>query len=141
VALEFTYAPLERLVRVNATGHIPAEEVLAFWQELISDPTITPGSQMLVVVRDASTSMRTQDLEPLMKHYGAVVTKGIERLVIAAADDAMYGMSRAFAVFAERWRFDVRVFRSEVEALAWLQEVRPASERGTQSGDETPSPA
>jgi len=114
-----------RMIRTRCVGDVTFDEVVAHFQELaglaplprgidvVLDPTamesLPEGGQMQGV---AFTVDQTQ------------VTDAWGAWAVIADRDALYGMIRILRVFVEAIVPDFGVFRSEDEALSWLEGVR-----------------
>ena len=65
------------------------------------------------------TEMSSDELRRLAK-YGQAKDAGVGKGALLVSDDLTYGLSRIHQVFRESDELEVRVFRDEVEAVAWL---------------------
>lgn len=90
----------------------------ALLTQILRDPRFRAGMRVLIDAR-ALVDVRTRAqmdsalarLSPLSSRLGGVA--------LLVADDVHYGVSRQFAVFAERYGIEVRVFRDQARAQSW----------------------
>ena len=118
--IETTLDSARRLVVIRMTGAIRAGELLAAREGGRTNPVFPPGFRQLIDLGDATEfDLSSAAVESLAS--SSSVVPGTKRAIVAPRD-LPYGMSRIFAVFAERHGHDVRVFRSLDEAMSWLDD-------------------
>lgn len=114
-----------RLVHVNLSGEIRAEECILFLHGLIDNASVHRGFDLLydarAVARPRIAHSDIQELAAIARSAADVF--GGTRWAIVTSSDLVFGLARMFAMSAEDAPFDVNVFRSEDDVWQWL---RPA---------------
>ena len=110
----------DRLIRVTAVGDVTVTENESLARELEQEPSASPGMRMLVDISRSATSMTNEHLRSVARRFRSVQAHGIGPVAIVAGSDFTYGMARAYSAYAEIEGIGVRVFRTEDDALAWL---------------------
>ncbi len=110
-----------KLIRTNCIGPVTLADVVDHFSQLEVDPDLTGVLDILLDVHEADLPPDSAQLR-LVDWHVTTIRKKVEfrRCAIIADQDAMFGMMRMFAVFAERNFQAVRVFRGLFEAEAWL---------------------
>jgi hypothetical protein len=109
------------IIRTRCVGNVVLSEVLDHFQQLSQDPTCPPFISMLLDLTELTSVPQSSQL-----HVVADTIRGLgDRLqfgacAIAASRDAVYGMARVFAVFAEPYFQKIAVFRDVGESEVWL---------------------
>jgi hypothetical protein len=113
------------LIRTRCWGNVTIEEVRDHFQQLVKDPDRPDCLDVFLDLRDVTSSPSAKEIReagntvarlPSNVRFGACA--------IVAERDALYGMSRMFAVFVERFFTAISTFRSAPEAEVWLQAQR-----------------
>jgi len=63
----------------------------------------------------------TDELRTLARH-GIKIAQRPSRNAFVAPDDFSFGLARMYEVFRDQEGYEIRVFRGEQEAIAWLNE-------------------
>ena len=108
-------------VETRCAGAVTFAEVRAHFRELEADVSLPPRLDVLLDLSEMQSLPETQQLEVLVgdiRRVAARVAWGA--CAIVGVDDALYGMSRMFEVFAEPQFERTRVFRDASMARSWL---------------------
>ena len=114
-----------RFIHTRCIGAVVLEEVREHFATLSRDPECPARLDVLLDLREMTTIPGTSELR--------TVTTDIARIrpqvrfgscAIIASRDVLFGMARMFEVFAEEYFAATRVFRGEVDGLAWLESRR-----------------
>lgn len=126
VPVSYRLDPAAGIVRVEVSGRPGFDEETGIYRLFRRDPAYRPGMPILVDDRGreaAADLAEVRALGDVVRHSPANLT-GI-RCALLVASDLQYGMSRVWAARVAPSGLVVEVFRSELEALDWLQ-VKPA---------------
>src|SRR5579863_3475415 len=110
-----------RLVRTSCFGNVTLAEVLEHLHEFAKDPNsagrvdvfldLTETTSLPVGIQIAAVADQLRKVNETVRFNACAVV---------AQRDALYGMMRVFQVLAEPYFRALQVFRSGVEAEAWL---------------------
>ena len=110
-----------KLIRTTCSGPVTFEDVADHFRKLKDDPDFGGHLDVLLDVRQADSLPESSQLKIVSSRISAIRSKVEFRVcAIVANRDAMFGMMRMFAVFAEDNFRAVRVFRQTAEAEEWL---------------------
>jgi hypothetical protein len=113
------------LIRTRCSGDVSLDEVRNHFQALASDPDRPDRLDVFLDLREVTSSPSAEDIRKAGEIVASLPkTVRFGACAIVAQRDALYGMSRMFSVFVERFFSDIRTFRSALEADAWLQKQR-----------------
>lgn len=114
-----------RMVRVRVEGSPSYDELLACFAAYTQDPRFRPGMPILVDDRARTESPSAQEIRR-MAHDSKAQPQPVEgsRCALLVASDLQFGLSRMYELMMEGGPMEVRVFRDEDEAVAWLLEPR-----------------
>jgi hypothetical protein len=107
-----------RLVVTRGWGVLTARELFDATSRILVDPRFDPTYRSLGDLRDV-TEVTLDTLETANTAATPLFATGTRRAIVAPAD-AVYGMARMFATFAERSGQEVRIFRELEPAEKWL---------------------
>ena len=116
--MSYTIDPESKVVRCLAWGTLSNEDLRDHYHQLAVDPQLTPAYRQLgdlsgvVALTADSATIAEVASQPI---FGV----DVRRAIIAPSDSA-FGVSRMFAIYAERAGQDVRVFRTAQEAERWV---------------------
>jgi hypothetical protein len=118
--------PARRLIHTTCTGMVTLEEVLGHFAVLMIDPNRSHGLDVLLDLTRIQTIPTSEELRIVASEI-AHIRPEIEfgRCAVAASQEAMYGMSRMFEVYAESYFTKVQAFRTVEEAALWLGQALP----------------
>lgn len=108
-------------VDTRCAGAVTFAEVRAHFRELEADVSLPPRLDVLLDLSEMQSLPETQQLEVLVGDIRRVASRvAWGACAIVAVDDALFGMSRMFEVFAEPQFERTRVFRDASMARSWL---------------------
>ena len=104
-------------------GDLDSQQIRAAYEEVLSDPSFRPGSQILV--DDHATSFDpTMDEAQRLVEYFANLGDDVSHFAIVVGKDVHYGIGRMVEVYCESRGINLRIFRDVEEARGWLDAVR-----------------
>lgn len=110
----------EREITVMARGDVTFADVAVILDQLLDDPRIEPGTQLLMDCRGVTHMPSTPELRMIARDLAPLHERGVERMAVCAESNFVYGVARMFAVFAEVFGLHVAAFRDIGEARDWL---------------------
>lgn len=112
-------------VRTRCFGDVTLAEAVDHFRALGADPATPKRPSVLVDLRETTSLPETDQLRAIAKEVARLDQKlQWGACAIVASRDAVYGISRMFAVYTEQSFSSVRVFRELAEAEAWLDATR-----------------
>jgi hypothetical protein len=115
------------LMRTHCRGVVTFSEVVEHFRQLHADPEVPERIHVILDLRELRTSPDRDQLRAIASEVKDLKERlRWGALAIVAESDLLFGMSRVFGVFAEGYFSQINVFRSEPEALRWLEAPRAA---------------
>src|SRR5262249_36272220 len=109
------------VVRIRCSGSIAFSEVRELFQRVGQTPQLSGHVSALVDLSETTSLPQTSQLKDLVEMIRSIQEQvDFDVCAIIATRDALFGMSRMFAVFAEPYFHNIAVFRDAVEAEGWL---------------------
>ncbi len=108
----------QQLTKTRAWGELTNENLRDHYGRLVVDPRFSPGMRQLSNL-DEVMAFRLTGWMIAEAASWPVFDAGVRRAIVARSDIA-FGLARMFSLNAERVGQNVRVFRAEWEAKAWL---------------------
>ncbi len=116
-----------KLIRTTCSGAVTFAEVLDHFQSLGADPACSGRLDVLLDLSETKSLPETPQLQSLGPTLGMIRGKAqFGDCAIVARRDALFGMMRMFAVFAEKHFREIQVFHVVAEADRWLMS-RPSA--------------
>ena len=109
-----------REISMIARGDVSFADVAVVLDELLDDPRLEPGCQLLVDCRGVTSAPSTPELRIIARDLAPLHQRGVERIAVCADSTFVYGVARMFAVFAEVFGLHVAAFRDVRDARQWL---------------------
>jgi hypothetical protein len=117
----YTIDATRKFIHTECIGNIALAEVLDHFQTLVNDPTCPDWLHVLLDLSAVSSIPEPHQLRQVSYKIGSITDSvRFGACAIVAPKDAMFGMSRMFEVYAEKWFKAIRVFRAIDEAKEWL---------------------
>ena len=114
-----------KLIRTSCIGPVTLPDIVDHFRKLKDDPECAGRLDVLLDVHEAELLPESDQLRIVDSHVATVGEKVVFGICAVVANrDAMFGMMRMFAVFAEKNFRAVRVFREPPDAEAWLTSHR-----------------
>ncbi len=110
--------PHRRLVRVRVWGTVTNDDLRDHYHRLAADSRFEPTFRSIADL-DAVTRFAVDPCVIAETASWSIFDVGTRRAIVAASDVAL-GLSRMFSLYAEGVGQNVRVFRTEPDALSWL---------------------
>jgi hypothetical protein len=111
----------KRIIFTKCDGNVIPYEVSEHFQELERDPECPDRLNVLLDLSEMTSIPASEQLRVVSDQIGRIRGKvRFEYCAVVAVTDVLYGMSRMFQVFAEKWFREILVFSSRDEAEAWL---------------------
>lgn len=108
-----------RLVLTRGWGVLSSRELFDVTSQILVDPRFDPTYRSLGDLREV-TEITIDTLDTAYTAATPLFVAGTRRAIVASSD-AVFGMARMFATFAERAGQEVRIFRELHLAEAWLE--------------------
>ena len=115
----------KQLIHTRCTGAVVLDEVRQHFIDLSQDHECPPRLDVLLDLSEMTTLPESGQLRTVtsdIAHLRPQIEFGI--CVIIASRPAVFGMARMFEVFTERYFSATAVFRTELEAVEWLEAQR-----------------
>lgn len=119
MGLSYQIDHVRRVVLTRGWGTVTTDDVQDATSKLLADARFDPAYASLTDLRDVDLA----DVDPMIVAETASIPMydARSRRAVVASTDAVYGMARMFASYAERAGQVVRVFRQLDEAELWLR--------------------
>jgi hypothetical protein len=115
----------KQLIHTCCSGPVVLEEVREHFVTLSQDRDCPPQLDVLLDLSEMTTLPESDELRAVasdIAHLRPQIQFGI--CAIVASRPPLFGMARMFEVFAERYFSATGVFRTETEAVDWLEVQR-----------------
>ena len=109
------------IIRTRCIGNVELAEILDHFQQLSQDETCPPFLSVLLDLTELTSLPQSAQLHVVADTIRALREHvQFDACAVAVSRDAVYGMARVFAVFAEPYFQSIAVFREIGESEAWL---------------------
>jgi hypothetical protein len=123
--VHYTIDSNQNRIRTTCDGYVTFPEVAQHFQELRRDPQFHDGLDVLL---DLSGCTSLPSAEQLRDVVGLIDTRKLPlrfgACAIVATDDALFGMTRIFEVYARDVFTETEIFRMAEEGERWLNSLR-----------------
>lgn len=119
MGMSYKIDQVRRLVITRGWGVLAARELFDVTSQILLDPRFDPTYRSLGDLREV-TEIAVDTMATAETAATPLFTAGTRRAIVATSD-AVYGMARMFASFAERSGQEVRIFRDLQLAEEWLE--------------------
>lgn len=114
--------PANRLIHTRCVGPVTLEEVLQHFAVLIEDPACPDQLDVLLDLSEMTSLPASDQLRDVTSTIARIRPRvRFGRCAIIAPQDALFGMSRMFTVFAEDYFLASQVFRAVDDGTFWLE--------------------
>lgn len=115
-------------IRTTCSGYVTFEEVAAHFQELHSDPEFVETFDVLLDMSGCTSLPTTEQLRDVVTLIASVGGRSrFGTCAVIASDDALYGLTRIFEVYARDVFARTDVFRAVEEGDRWLASLQEAT--------------
>jgi len=122
------------LIHTRCVGDVTLTDVVGHFRTLERDPECPGRLDVLLDLSEMTSVPKSEEMRAASYEVSSVrSTVRFDHCAVVAVADAIFGMARMFAVFAEPWFAEILVFRERHEAEAWLSSRR---EQPTGSGSD-----
>ena len=117
------YSIRQDVVTMEFAGVYEPHDVKRKFLEALADSQCpTPAALLIDVTRSESLATRpAADIRNVAEFLGPFADRIGRRVAVVAPSDVHFGLSQMGAVYSERVGVAARVFRTAVDALAWLK--------------------
>jgi hypothetical protein len=125
-----TYSFQENILRMNCEGIYPSDAIIEAFESALADPAFPPENARLLLDVTRSKSLADRPVDDLRRVAEYLAKRGDRvghRCAILAESDVHFGLMRMAVVFAELYQAHARVFKTEDEAVIWLNQGPPVS--------------
>jgi hypothetical protein len=115
----------KQLIHTRCAGAIVLDEVRQHFVSLSQDPECPERPDVLLDLSEMTTVPESDELRTVTSDIANLrpqIQFGV--CAIIASSPAVFGMARVFEVFAELYFSETQVFRTEGEAVNWLEAAR-----------------
>jgi hypothetical protein len=125
--MSVSYAFFGNVLRMDLEGVYPPEDVVESFRRALNDPEFPENARLLIdVTRSQSLADRhAEELKGVVDAFASVIQQVGNRCAILAQSDVHYGLMRMAGAFADLHDAEARVFKSEDEAIRWLNSDLP----------------
>jgi hypothetical protein len=110
-----------RIIYTACSGSVTPEEVFDHFRALAQDPERPDRLNVLLDLSESASVPESQQLLDVVHQIGGISARvQFDACAIVASRDVLFGMSRMFGVFAEKWFRTIHICRTRDEAEAWL---------------------
>jgi len=110
-----------RVIYTRCIGNVTLDEVLDHFRLLERDPECPDRMDVLLDLSESASVPESHQLRDVSNQIGRIRQRvRFDACAIVAGSDVLFGMSRMFEVFAEKWFRATCVCRTRAEAEAWL---------------------
>jgi hypothetical protein len=114
----------KQLIHTRCIGPVVLEEVRQHFVTLSRDRECPERLDVLLDLSERTTLPESDQLRSVTSDIAHLRPRIQFRRAVVASRPPLFGMARMFEVFAECYFSATRVFRTGVEAMAWLEEQR-----------------
>lgn len=111
----------KKIIYTTCVGDVTPDEVFDHFRVLVQDPDCPDRLNVMLDLSESASVPESHQLREVVDQIESIRHKvrfGV--CAIVASRDVLFGMSRMFQVFAEKWFREIRVCRARDEAEAWL---------------------
>lgn len=114
-----------RILRFSAVGNSTAEEVIAAIKAATSDPLFNEATIVIWDTRQSASlgDKSTEELRRIGEGTFSLVDQFPNYSAVIANNELYYGLMRMVVAYTERDNPKTQFFRSEEEAMAWVNEI------------------
>lgn len=110
-----------QIIHTTCSGDVTLEEVLGHFRTLRQDPACPDRLHVLLDLSDTSSLPDAGQIRTVSDTIGDIRdVVQFQLCAVVVRRDALFGMARMFAVFAEQYFRAVQVFRTTDDAEQWL---------------------
>jgi len=125
-AMGLTYSIEKDLTTVIAEGSFDVGDVHLAFSKIRSEFDGSTPLQILIVDRGSEFEPSREDVQELVRGWGAIFRGVPVRIALLVEKDLHYGLGRMASVYAEQHDLPFDVFRHSLDALQWLAQDTPA---------------
>lgn len=111
------YRIVNRELHVSLDGPVNVENLVRLFEEIQQDPEFSCELPQLWRIAPESIDLTTAELFHITRHPSRPTKP---RVALIAANNAAYGMCRAYGLWSCEERVDLHAFRSEEDARKWI---------------------
>jgi len=113
-----------RIIRLDCIGEYTSDDVRGAYAAALQDPACPPNTVFLLdVTHSTSLANRpSEDIRETAYFWGSQPDMIDTRCAIIAPIDLYYGLMRMASMIVEEYGVKTEVFRTEEEALKWLED-------------------
>ena len=117
----YNFLPEHHIIVVRWTGDLTAEGIIEFLRDLVAHPDFRPNLNRLYDFSNANVELTVTGLRAIGTEIQNLdEAHGDRRVAFLVHQDLAYGMMRMFTAIGENLKADMKVFRDEAEARAWI---------------------
>lgn len=109
---------------VTCEGDFTMDNIRDIVEWVKSEEALPEKIKLLIVDKSTNFDPSTVELEDIAVIYGAIKERISSKWALVVAREYHFGLGRMYAVFAEKYGLDARVFTDVAEARAWLDGVQ-----------------
>ena len=119
--MPITYRFEGGFIFTSIEGETGYADVKAYMDQLVRDPSFTPGMSGVVDCRRVTSRFSITDLRRTAADVKSRPQMQVpSRAAVLASSNLVYGLLRMYEVFSDGDPVEIRVFRRPEDAMAWL---------------------
>lgn len=117
-----------KFIHTRCLGNVTLAEVLDHFPALVHDPACPDRLDVLLDLSEVTSVPERHQLRQVSYKIGSISDRvQFGACAIVAPTDFLFGLSRMFEAFAEKWFRQIKVFRGIADAEAWLKSAAASS--------------
>jgi len=112
---------------ITFEGDLDNVQIRQAYEEVTSDPSFLPGSQVLVDDLKSGYDPSMMEAQKLVQIFSSFSDR-IAQFAIVVRKDVHFGLGRMVEVYCESQGVNLRIFRELQEAESWLDSTRAEAE-------------
>lgn len=126
-----------RILTLTTVGKSSVEEIVDAVNSALADPRFNEASVVIWDTRQSASlgDRSTEELRRIGEGTYSLVDKFPNYSAVIANNDLYYGLMRMVVTFTEKTDPRTQFFRSEEEAMAWVQQILAQTDTDTDIGN------
>lgn len=119
--MAISYRIIDGIVFTDMEASFSLDDVRVYLAAVMTDPSYRNGMPSLVDCRRVTALLSPEELRVIAADIGKLTTAPVSgRCAVLASSDVVFGLLRMYEVYSDGAPVEVRAFRDQNEAMAWL---------------------